>query len=257
MSIIRRGIFLVAVPLVLVVLWWLATQHDTSFYWPSPHRVSDTFVQTWTPAEIRHDLLPSVVRFVLGFLLATVVGIGLGVTIGCYRGSREAMEPVLEFLRAVPPPAMIPVIILIAGIGHGMKVLVIFLGCIWPVLLNTVEGVRAIDPVLRDSARSYGFGPYCRLRRLILPAASPRILAGARQSMSLGIILMVISEMFAASNEIGFTIIQFQRTFAIPEMWGGIILLGLVGLVSAALFHLAETHILRLVPRLPGFPTKA
>ena len=66
-------------------------------------------------------------------------------------------------------------IILFAGIGDGMKVLVIFFGCLWPVLLNTVEGVRAIDPVLRDSARSYGFGPYCRLRRLILPAASPRI----------------------------------------------------------------------------------
>jgi len=245
MSIIRRGIFLVALPLVLVVLWWLATRQDTSFYWPSPHRVWDAFVQTWTPAEIRQDVLPSVVRFVLGFLLATVLGIGLGVAIGCYRGLREAIEPVLEFLRAVPPPVMIPVIILFAGIGDGMKVLVIFFGCLWPVLLNTVEGVRAIDPVLRDSARSYGFGPYCRLRRLILPAASPRILAGARQSMSLGIILMVISEMFAASNGIGFTIIQFQQTFAIPEMWGGIILLGLVGLVSAVLFHLAQTHILR------------
>ena len=102
-------------------------------------------------------------------------------------------------------------------------------GCVWPVLLNTVEGVRAVDPVMAETARSYGITGAARLRHLVLRSASPQIFAGLRQALSIGIILMVISEMFAASNGLGFTIVQFQRSFAIPDMWTGILVLGLLG----------------------------
>lgn len=245
MRALRRTSTFLAVPVVLVVVWWLATGSGTSFYWPSPHRVAQAFSDTWTMPRLRHDVVPSLIRFGVGYAIALTIGIAVGVLIGSFKGLRQAVEPVLEFLRAVPPPVTIPVIMLFAGIGDGMKVLVIFLGCVWPVLLNAVEGVRGVDPVLRDSARSFGLTPWGRLCRLVLPAASPRIVAGARQSLSLGIILMVISEMFAASNGIGFSIIQFQRTFAIPEMWGGVILLGIVGLAAAAAFYLVERWVLR------------
>ena len=132
----------------------------------------------------------------------------------------------LEFLRAIPPPVLVPIFILITGIGTTMKVLVIVSGCIWPILLNTVEGVRARDEVLEDTCRVYGIRGPARLRHLVLRSASPQIVTGMRQALSIGIILMVISEMFAASSGLGFTIIQFQRGFAIPEMWSGILLLG-------------------------------
>jgi ABC-type nitrate/sulfonate/bicarbonate transport system permease component len=135
---------------------------------------------------------------------------------------------------------MVPILILFAGIGDAMKVLVIVFGCIWPVLLNTVEGVRAIDPVLEETASSYGIRGVARLRHLVLRGASPQIFTGMRQSLSIGIILMVISEMFASSNGLGFTIIQFQRGFAIPEMWSGIILLGLLGVLLSLLFQAVE-----------------
>jgi ABC-type nitrate/sulfonate/bicarbonate transport system permease component len=115
---------------------------------------------------------------------------------------------------------------------------------VWPILLNTVEGVRAVDSVLIDTARSYGISGLARLRRLILPSAGPQIATGMRQALSIAIILMVISEMFAASNGLGFTIVQFQRSFAIPEMWSGIILLGLIGFVLSELFRLAERRVL-------------
>ena len=141
----------------------------------------------------------------------------LGTVIGSYRRVRAVCEPVLEFLRAVPPPVLIPVIMLFAGIGDTMKVMVIASGCVWPILLNTVEGVRAVDPVMPETARSYGITGPSRLRHLVLRSASPQIFAGLRQALSIGIILMVISEMFAASNGIGFTIVQFQRSFADPR----------------------------------------
>jgi ABC-type nitrate/sulfonate/bicarbonate transport system permease component len=110
---------------------------------------------------------------------------------------------------------------LFAGIGDTMKVLVIVSGCMWPILINTAEGVRAVDEVLSDTCRSYRITEPSRLRHLVLRSASPQIVTGMRQSLSIAIILMVISEMFAASNGIGFTIVQFQRSFAIPEMWSG------------------------------------
>ena len=140
----------------------------------------------------------------------------------------------LEFLRAIPPPVLVPVLMLFAGIGDTMKVLVIVSGCVWPILLNTVEGVRAVDEVLADTCRCYGIRGRARL---LAPGASGRPArrsspACGRRCRS-GIILMVISEMFAASNGLGFTIIQFQRSFAVTDMWTGILLLGLLGFLLA------------------------
>jgi ABC-type nitrate/sulfonate/bicarbonate transport system permease component len=135
----------------------------------------------------------------------------------------------------------VPIVILVAGIGDLMKVLVIVSGCVWPVLLNTVEGVRGIDEVLLDTCRSYRIPP---MRRLVLRAASPQIVTGARQALSIGIILMVISEMFAASSGLGFTVVQFQRGFAIPEMWSGVLLLGLLGVLLSLAFRVVESRVL-------------
>jgi ABC-type nitrate/sulfonate/bicarbonate transport system permease component len=139
---------------------------------------------------------------------------------------------------------LVPVLILFAGIGDMMKVLVIVSGCLWPILLNTVEGVRAVDEVLVETSRCYRVRGPARLWHLVIRAASPQIVTGMRQALSIGIILMVISEMFAASNGLGFTIIQFQRTFAVTEMWTGIFLLGLLGFLLALLMRLFERRVL-------------
>jgi ABC-type nitrate/sulfonate/bicarbonate transport system permease component len=157
---------------------------------------------------------------------------------------RALLEPVLEFLRAIPPPVLVPILILMAGIGDTMKVLVILSGCIWPVLLNTVEGVRAADEILADTCRSYRIGGLLRLRSFVLRSASPQIVTGARQALSIGIILMVISEMKAASQGVGFIIVEFQRGFQIPEMWSGVLVLGLIGVALSLLFRLVERRVL-------------
>ena len=140
----------------------------------------------------------------------------------------------LEFLRAIPPPVLVPILILFAGIGDLMKVLVIVSGCVWPVLLNTVEGVRGRRRGARRHLPQLRIRGVARLRHLVLRSASPQIVTGARQALSIGIILMVISEMFAASSGLGFTVVQFQRGFQIPEMWSGVLLLGLLGVAAVA-----------------------
>lgn len=244
MTLIRKAVTALGLPVVLVAAWWFASAGSTDFYRPALSRILVAFRETWFGPRLVEDVLPSLIRLATGYSVALVAGIALGAAIGASVWLRALLEPALEFLRAIPPPVLVPIIILIAGFGNLMKVIVIVSGCIWPVLLNTVEGVRAVDEVLADTCRSYRIGGPHRLRHLVLRAASPQIMTGARQALSIGIILMVISEMIAASSGLGFTIVQFQRAFQIPEMWSGVLLLGLLGVALSALFHLAEQRTL-------------
>jgi ABC-type nitrate/sulfonate/bicarbonate transport system permease component len=239
-----RLLFTLALPAVLVAVWWVASDGSRDVYWPPLRTIVTAFPDVWTGERWRGDVWPSLYRLAGGYALAAVAGVALGTLIGSYRRVRAVCEPVLEFLRAVPPPVLVPVIMLFAGIGDTMKIVVIAAGSVWPILLNTVEGVRAVDQVMKETARSYGVTGFARLRTVVLPSASPQIFAGLRQALSIGIILMVISEMFAASNGLGFTVVQFQRSFAIPDMWTGILLLGLLGFVLSVLFRLVERRVL-------------
>jgi ABC-type nitrate/sulfonate/bicarbonate transport system permease component len=242
--VLLRALYVLALPTLLVTLWWFASDGSTDVFWPPLRTILKTFPDVWTGERLRADVLPSVVRLLVGYASAAVVGVAVGTVIGSYRRVRAFCEPVLEFLRAVPPPVLVPVIMLFAGIGDTMKIAVIASGCVWPILLNTVEGVRAVDSVMSETARSYGITGVARLRNVVLRAASPQIFAGLRQALSIGIILMVISEMFAASNGLGFTIVQFQRSFAIPDMWTGILVLGLLGFLLSVVFQLVERRVL-------------
>jgi ABC-type nitrate/sulfonate/bicarbonate transport system permease component len=243
-GVLRRLAATATLPALLVATWWWTSDASTNFYLPPLRQILTAFAEVWIGDRIATDVLPSLVRLAAGYLLAAVVAISAGVAIGRSQLVRRIAEPGLEFLRAIPPPVLVPILILFTGIGDQMKIIVIAVGAVWPILLNTVEGVRAVDPVLIDTARSYRIGRLGRLRYLTLPAAGPQIFAGLRQALSIAIILMVISEMFAASEGLGFAIIQFQRTFAIPEMWSGTILLGLLGFSLAVLFRFVERRVL-------------
>jgi ABC-type nitrate/sulfonate/bicarbonate transport system permease component len=232
-------------PVVLVAGWWIASASSTELFFPPLSEIAAEFGPTWLEGRLMSDVLPSIGRLLLGFLIALVVGVSLGIAIGLQPMLRAYLEPGLEFFRAIPPSVMIPVLMLFLGIGTEMKVFVIAFGSLWPILLNAVEGTRAVDEVLRDTARTYRFRRSTHLITLVLRGASPQIMAGARQGLSLAVILMVISEMFAANNGLGFTIIQFQRNFAVQEMWTGIILLGVLGVLLSLVFRLVEHRVLR------------
>lgn len=243
---ILKGIgYAVGLPAILVLLWAVGTSGETNFFVPTPGTLLATFAETWFGDRILSDVLPSLGRLIVGVTAAIIIGIVAGLLIGSVKWLRDLTEPVLEFFRAIPPPVLVPVLMLLMGITDSMKVTVIISGCIWPVLLNTIEGVRAIDGVLSDSAHTYGITGRARIRHLVLPSAGPQIMAGVRQCLSIGLILMVISEMFASSSGLGFTIVQFQRSFAIPEMWSGIVILGLIGVAMSFIFQFTERRILR------------
>lgn len=243
-NVLRKLGLTFGLPAILLATWWFASAGSTDFYQPPLQRILEVFPQTWFSERLRVDVLPSLTRLAIGYLVALVAGVAIGVLVGSTRWLRLLAEPVLEFLRAIPPPVLVPILILIAGIDHTMKVLVIVSGCIWPILLNTVEGVRGNDEVLADTCRSYRITGALRLRTFVLRGASPRIMTGARQALSIGIILMVISEMFAATSGLGYSVVQFQRGFQIPEMWSGVLVLGLIGFILSLLFRFVERRVL-------------
>lgn len=242
---LRSIAYTLGLPALLVLIWWIATLVTTNFFVPTPENLIVTFFETWFGPRMWIDVLPSIGRFAAGVAIAIVAGMVLGILIGLNRRLRYYTEPMFEFFRALPPPVLIPVLMLFIGATDGMKIVVIALGAIWPVLLNTVEGVRAADPVQTETSRSYGIHGWNRVRYQVLPGATPQILTGVRQALPIGLILMVISEMFAPTTGLGFSIIQFQRRFAIPEMWSGILVLGLIGFGVAMLFRVVERRILR------------
>jgi ABC-type nitrate/sulfonate/bicarbonate transport system permease component len=235
----------VAVPLLLLALWWVFSANSKTFYFPPLKDILTTFKDTWLFKRVGSDVVPSLERMFGGFAIAVLLGVVGGLLLGLSYRARRAAEPIVEFLRAIPPPALLPFAILVIGVGASMKVFIIAFVCVWPILLNTIDGVTSVDPTLRDTTRVYGIPDRDRLWRVMLPAASPQIFAGVRTAVSLALILMVISEMVASTNGIGYFVLQSQRTFSIPEMWSGILLLGILGYVLNGAFVLLERRLLR------------
>jgi ABC-type nitrate/sulfonate/bicarbonate transport system permease component len=235
----------VTVPILVLVTWGLWSAGSDTYYYPPLTDILSTFADTWLFERVGSDVVPSLVRMGLGYGIAVLLGIGLGLLLGMSGRARRAAAPIVEFLRAIPPPALLPFAILVIGVGNSMKVFIIAFVCLWPILLNTIDGVTGIDPTLRETTRVYGIEGRERIWRVLLPAASPQIFAGMRTSLSLALILMVISEMVASTNGIGYFVLQSQRTFAIPEMWSGILLLGILGYAFNGAFVLIERRLLR------------
>ena len=234
----------IAVPIGLVALIWAYTDSTDTFYYPPLGDVFGRFADNWLFERLGSDVWPSLRRIAFGYVIAVALGVGIGTALGSSRILRRASGPIVEFLRSIPPPALLPFAIAVIGVGDDMKVFIIAFVCLWPILLNTIDGIDGIDPTLKDTARVYGIAGREKLLRMTLPAASPQIFAGMRLSLSLALILMVISEMVASTNGIGFFVLQSQRSFAIPEMWSGIVLLGILGYVFNLAFMIIERRVL-------------
>jgi ABC-type nitrate/sulfonate/bicarbonate transport system permease component len=242
---VRLVLLELAVPAAVVVAWWVWSANADSFYFPALAEILRTFADTWVFERVGSDVVPSLARLGAGFGIAVAVSVPLGTVLGLSAAARRVTGPIVEFVRAIPPPALLPFAILVLGVGDAMKVFIIALVGLWPILLNTIDGVRGVDPTMLQTARVYGVRGLERLRRVVWPAALPQIFAGMRTSLSLALILMVISEMVASTSGIGYFILQSERSFDIPEMWSGIVLLGLLGYLLNVAFALVERRVLR------------
>jgi ABC-type nitrate/sulfonate/bicarbonate transport system permease component len=245
----RRRVLEVAIeagfPLALLLVIGIWSAQNPTFFFPPLTDILQTFKDNWLFAEVESFVLPSLFRLGVGFALCLVIGVLGGLVLGASTWLRRFTDPVTEFLRALPPPALIPFGIVVLGVGNEMKLFVIVLGSVWPILLNTVDGVRAVDPTMLNTTRVYGLPARARLFRVVLPAAMPQIFAGMRTALSLCLILVIVSELVASTDGLGYFVLSSQRRFAIEDMWSGILLLGLLGYVLNTALVLVERRVLR------------
>jgi ABC-type nitrate/sulfonate/bicarbonate transport system permease component len=240
-----------------VAAWQLVTliavPEDKKVFFPPPSVIAHRMYQLWLSGPADHgfltpaataDILPSLERMLTGWLLAVVLGVGLGVLLGRLPAVLDYVDPLIQFFRAIPPPALIPVFIVLFKLGPAMRLAVIVCGVIWPILLNSIDGARTVESLRLDVARVFAVTPWQRLRGIILPAAGPKIFAGLRVSLAMSIILMVISEMVGGTDGIGYRLFTAKDSFQLPDMWSVIVLLGLLGYTFNALLIALERHVL-------------
>lgn len=228
----------------VAVVWWYFGTFSSHATAPVPDILAE-FKDAWLFSRVESDVVPSIRRMTVGYWLAVVAGVSLGFAVGWSRVLRLLIEPILTFMRSIPPVALIPPAIILLGIGDTSKIFLIAFVCTWPILVNTADGVRQIDPTTTSTARAFGLSKFERARYVILPAVSPRIFAGAQISLAFSLLLVVAAELFAARNGIGFFVAQAQYTFDSPAMWAGILLLGLLGVTLNAVFELVKRRLLR------------
>ena len=232
-------------PVVVVALWWTLSANSESLYFPPLETILQSFRDTFLSAGAEEHLKPSLTNLALGYAIASVAGIVGGLLIGMNRWAAAALDPLVHFFRALPGPALLPFAIIAFGIGTTMKVWIIAFTALFPVLLNTIDGVRGTDTTATEVAHAYRLSRARRILAIVLPAASPQIMAGLRVGLQTAILLMVVSELVASTSGIGFFILQSQQQFEIANMWAGIVALGLLGCILNALFGLVERRVLR------------
>jgi ABC-type nitrate/sulfonate/bicarbonate transport system permease component len=244
----RRPLFLAAgwgFVLLLLGLWEIAGRADTTALLPPFSVAAAELVDMLTSRSLVEDVLPSLARAMAGFVVGSLAGVVLGVALGWWRWLEPWCRAALEFLRAVPPPALLPLAILAVGASDTTRVAVIAAGALWPVLLNTTDGVRRVDSGYIDSARAYARGGQGDiLRRVVLPSAAPQIMTGLRTGLAISLIMMVISEMIASSSGLGNLILRSQRLYALDRMYAGVLLLGVLGWLLTLLFSALERRAL-------------
>jgi ABC-type nitrate/sulfonate/bicarbonate transport system permease component len=236
----------VALICLLLFLWEVAAAYAIfpPMSFPRISLILATWVRLILSGELLKELLPSLWRMFAGYFIGVLIGVILGMTMGYVRFFYNLLEPITEILRPIPSPAYLPIVILFLGIDDEMKIFMIAFASLFPVLLNAYSGVRSVDPIQLQTARTFGVSGYKLLTRIVLPAASPYIFTGMRVSLAVALIVMVISEMVAASDGIGYFILSAQRGFEIPEMFAGVLTLALVGYALNRIFLLIENRVL-------------
>jgi ABC-type nitrate/sulfonate/bicarbonate transport system permease component len=235
-------------PLVLVLIIWQLVQSGPSPYFPPPSLWWTATVNLFNREHLVAAFALTTITFLKGLAIAIIIGTVLGILVGVSNLAARALQPLFEFMRAIPPPVMVPVASLLIGYNESMELTVIVLAALWPILLNATSAVRQIDPLIIDVARSFRLGTLHVIRRVIFPAIVPSLLLGIRIAIPLAIVVTLLVEMLTSMPGIGAVMIRSQRNFQSSEIYALLVLVGLFGLVVNDIFAVIEGAIMRSRP---------
>lgn len=243
----RERLMSIASPLGLLVAWELAARFnliDVRFF-PPPSAIIATLIQTAGSGELLENVLISLQRIVLGFLLGGVPAIILGIAMGLSRPVRAIFDPLVIGTYPIPKSSLLPLILLIFGLGEMSKVVMVAIGVFYPMAINATAGVLQISPIYLDVGKSFKASRWDTFRTIALPGALPFIMTGVKLGAGLALILIAIAEMVGAKSGIGYMIWSAWETFAVAKMYVGLFVIALIGFAISFLLNEVERWVIR------------
>jgi ABC-type nitrate/sulfonate/bicarbonate transport system permease component len=249
-----RVLLRLIVPAVILAVWWLLSEVEQfGLFIVDPLTAFERFFTDFLSTDpgslflgdATYDhFVPSVQRALLGLAIAIVVGVGVGVVLGISPVMTALFQPLVHLGRSLPSPALLGVFFFLFGTGDSPKVFLIAFSIVWPILLNTIDGVSSVGLARAQVAAVFRTPRRDVLLHILLPGAAPKIFAGIRTSLSFSLILMIISELQKSENGLGYLLIQSQRNFDYGGFWAVLIVLVLLGVVFNLLFLSIERRVL-------------
>ncbi|MEO6326772.1 MAG: ABC transporter permease [Thermoanaerobaculia bacterium] len=254
----------IAVPVALLAIWETLSRTGVinPLILPAPSKVLlrwldyarprepfDPAAGSWLKwlfsGELPHDAVASLTRVLLGFAVGAAIALPLGLAMGAFDSVYRLINPLIQILRPIPPIAYIPLAILWFGLGNPPAVFLISLGALFPILMNTIAGVRQVDGITIRAARNLGASGPTLFYRVILPAATPSILTGVRVGVGVAFIVVIVAEMIAVNDGLGYRILEAREFFWSDKIIAGMISIGLLGLLLDTLVSRLSDHLLR------------
>ena len=233
-------------PIILIIIWYIVCdvfQMVPSYMFPGPVDVANSFVKLIVSGQLFRDILDTLYKVLFGMLLASVVGITLGIILGWFKRLETLCRLVISILRPIPPIAWIPFSIIWFGIGLGPAVFIIFMGCVFPILISTIDGVHRTDSVLIEAAQSFGASNAQMLTEVILPSSLPHIVSGLKVAIGIALMCTISGEMIGSSSGIGYMILTSTNLFDTGSTVVGMLVIGIIGIIFDYIFTKVQERI--------------
>lgn len=235
--------FAFAIVAIAILLEAAGRVMPVSPYWPRPGAILKSFVVMLADMQFAGDVIRSLIRLLVGYLFAVALGITLGALVSLKPGF-QLVRPLIEFMRPLPVPAIIPIAIVFFGVGNAMKIFTIVFACIWPIILASSDAVKNVDGMLLDVSQVYGIRGWARFSKVLLPASQAQIISGLRVSLSIALIGVLLSEMIGQVDGIGSHLVYFQRTFQTDKVYATLLLTAFLGYGLNQVFVGLENRVL-------------
>lgn len=242
----RKILISLILPISVVIVWALLTSFTgiiPSYFLPSPAEVLKSFEALLTSGELITDTSLTLMRVIFGLLVSAIVGIPLGIILGWSKTANDLSSLLLGLLRPIPPIAWIPFAILWFGVGLESAIFIIFVGSVFPILINTMDGVKRVDKVLLESAYTLGASQIQTLRKVVVPASLPSIVTGLKVGVGVGLMCTVAAEMIGSNNGLGYLIFTSTSMLDTGSAIVGMITIGVIGLGADYLFSRVEKEV--------------
>ena len=237
---------MLVLPIILVIIWYIVCdvfQMVPGYMFPGPVDVANSFVKLIVSGQLFRDILDTLYKVLFGMLLASVVGITLGIILGWFKRLETLCRLVISILRPIPPIAWIPFSIIWFGIGLGPAVFIIFMGCVFPILISTIDGVHRTDSVLIEAAQSFGASNAQMLTEVILPSSLPHIVSGLKVAIGIALMCTISGEMIGSSSGIGYMILTSTNLFDTGSTVVGMLVIGIIGIIFDYIFTKVQERI--------------